>query len=149
MKRLFARPDAADPPLALTLDEAGALLSVSARTIRRLIASGEIESRRIRRSIRVVRASLLAYLDRADPAHTENAGPRVRREQETTSCRTAARTRPSGGSVTDSQTARELDDLLKQPTVAKPRPSKDAIGPRLIVRNTGAKLLPPKPLSRP
>lgn len=51
-----------DAPLLVTLDVAGDMLSVSIRTVYRLIAAGEIQSMHIGASHRVVVASIYAYL---------------------------------------------------------------------------------------
>lgn len=51
-------------PLALTLDDAAAALAVSPRTIRRLLAAGELEALRIGRALRVKRDSLHAFVDK-------------------------------------------------------------------------------------
>ncbi len=51
-----------DPEL-LTVSEAAKLLNVSERSIRRLLASGELGSYKIRRTIRISRPDIDAYLD--------------------------------------------------------------------------------------
>ena len=57
-----------DAPLLVTLDVAGEMLSVSIRTVYRLIASGDIQSMHIGASHRVVVASIYSYLARRQAA---------------------------------------------------------------------------------
>jgi excisionase family DNA binding protein len=53
--------DAASLPARPSIDQAAAYLNVSGRTVRRLIASGDLKAQRIgKRLLRIERASLLA-----------------------------------------------------------------------------------------
>lgn len=55
-------------PLLIDLDAAAALCSVSTKTIRRLIAAGELPGvRRLGRRVLVSRAELQAWVDRGCP----------------------------------------------------------------------------------
>ena len=116
-------------PLLLTLERAAEALSVSPRTVRRLLDAGELAPVRIGRSLRVSAESLRRYVDRAIPeSHTHpSAGPDV---QERSTCRESANKtktasivvpiRPSGGRPTPTRTAKELDALLGQRSGRKP-----------------------------
>lgn len=91
--------------LSITFEGAGAMLGVSARTIRRLVDAGELGLVKIRGARRIDVDSLRTY----KAAHT-GAG-----------CRTAERDRPSGGSATQRQAAKELENLLAPRAARKPR----------------------------
>lgn len=54
-------------PMAITVGAAAVALSVSARTVRRLLAGGELAPVRIGRAVRVNAASLRAFVERASP----------------------------------------------------------------------------------
>lgn len=55
-------PAAASP--LLTIGDAAALLRVSTRTVRRLVAAGELDAARVGRQVRLGQADLAAYLRR-------------------------------------------------------------------------------------
>ena len=59
-----SRPATASVPLRSVADVA-VLLGVSTRTVRRLIAGGDLLAHRIGRSLRISEADLNAYLERA------------------------------------------------------------------------------------
>jgi excisionase family DNA binding protein len=69
---------AADPPVRwIGLEDAAGLLGVHPRTVRRLIASGELEGRRLgTRLVRVREADVQALLE---PIHTADAPGQVQR----------------------------------------------------------------------
>lgn len=62
MDTLGFRPD--DPPALLRPEEAGHLLSIGRSKIYQLMATGEIPTVRIGKSVRVPRAGLLAWVER-------------------------------------------------------------------------------------
>ena len=59
------------PPALLDIRAVAHRLSVSASTVERLIASGELEGVRVRRSIRVTPAALDAYISALKPCQSE------------------------------------------------------------------------------
>lgn len=110
-------------PHLLTLAGAGAVLAVSARTVRRLIDAGDLPPVRIGRSLRVRSIDVRAYIDsRITPSDT-GAGVAV---PETTPCRddnqgrrtafTNARTRPAGGPATRANEGAALAVVLGFPS---------------------------------
>ncbi|MBK1722799.1 hypothetical protein CKO23_11145 [Thiocystis violacea] len=119
-------------PLLLTLDHAAKRLSVSPRTVRRLIDARELLPVRIGRSLRVTADSVQAYVDRYIPVGNNSGcvGPDV---QEASTCReNASRTRMastvvpirrSGGRPTSTQAESALDALLERPSGRKPKRS--------------------------
>jgi excisionase family DNA binding protein len=131
----------------LTLEEAGVRLSVSARTVRRLIEAGELAPVRIGRSLRVSADSIRAYVDRSIPVshNPGRVGPDV---QETSTCReNASRTktasivaqiRPSGGRPTSTQAAKELDALLARPSDRKLKRSLRSGDSKHTAKSSGA-----------
>src|SRR5437879_13148353 len=58
------------PPALLPIRAVAHRLSVSASTVERLIASGELEAVRVRRSIRVTPAALDAYISALKPCRS-------------------------------------------------------------------------------
>lgn len=92
-------------PLAVSYADAGDMLGVSERTVRRLVDAGDLLVTRIRGARRIDLESLRAY-------QAANTGTR---------CRIAGRALPSGGSATQRQAARELENLLAPPAGKKPR----------------------------
>lgn len=119
-------------PLLLTLDAAAEQLSVSTRTVRRLLGAGELIPVKIGRAIRVSTASVHAYVDRATTPsdNRPGAGPDVREKstcresarQETRTVSTGEGIRRIGGRATPTQAASELAAALGLPTEGKPRP---------------------------
>jgi excisionase family DNA binding protein len=73
-------------PLALTLDAAAEALSVSPRTVRRLLDAGEFGRVKIGRAVRVSAASLQAYVD-ANTAQRDNPGRAGSDVREESTCR--------------------------------------------------------------
>ena len=104
--------------LLLTIREAAEQLRVSTRTVHRLIHAGELPTVPVRRSLRIRRDDLRAYVDglTAKPHNAGRAGPAVRKES---TCHTDAKTVPLGGCRTPIQVAKELDALLGQRTERK------------------------------
>lgn len=110
----------------LTLPETAQRLgNVSVRTVRRLMARGELDYCCIgQRSMRVPEASVEAYIEqRMHSRHTpERAEPVAWKG--TSPCHINARNHLSGTRRIQTQAARELDALLKQRIDAKPKHSK-------------------------
>ncbi|MGB5833282.1 MAG: helix-turn-helix domain-containing protein [Thiohalocapsa sp.] len=75
-------------PLAITLYAAAEALSVSPRTIRRLLDAGDLQRVRIGRAVRVSTASIRSYVDGfgAESDNPARAGPD---EREKSTCRAA------------------------------------------------------------
>lgn len=92
-------------PLLATFEEAAEVLSVSARTVRRMVDARELPYIRVRGAVRVPYDGLRAWI--AKNARSE--------------CPTVETTAPIGGSVTRPQAARELESLLAPRTGKKPR----------------------------
>ncbi|MHB8253878.1 MAG: helix-turn-helix domain-containing protein [Acidiferrobacter sp.] len=96
---------------------------VSTRTVRRLLASGELPAVRVGRLLRVPAASVRSWVDqklvRGD--NVIRAEPGVRKE---IACHTDVKIAPSIGSVSPTQAAQELGVRLKLRTVEKPKRSK-------------------------
>lgn len=93
-------------PLALTLDDAGVQLGVSARTVRRIMDSGELSFIKVRGALRIPFESLQQYV--ADHA------------QRMSQCPTAPTIPQTGRSVTPIRAAKELENLLAQRITKKP-----------------------------
>ena len=136
-----------DEPLALTLAAAARALSVSPRTVRRLLDAGELQRIRIGRAVRVTAASLRAYVD-GHHALSDNpirAGQAVREEStcqesadKTRTASTVAVIPRAGGRPTATRAAAELDALLRRPIAKKPRHSSPNGSSRRIERASGA-----------
>jgi excisionase family DNA binding protein len=107
--------------MLLTLPEAAEQLRVSTRTIRRIVACGDLPAIVIRRAVRIRATDLRTYVDEcARNLHTgQCAGPDVRKGDGT--CHTDATIVPFGGRLTSTQAERELDALLEQQTGKKPK----------------------------
>ena len=58
------RPHAAAPEPLLSVVDTAAALQVSVKTVRRLLARGELGASRVGRQLRISRSELLAYLRR-------------------------------------------------------------------------------------
>jgi len=104
--------------------------NVSTRTVQRLVARGDIATKKVGRRRMVIAASVIAWLDGDMP--TTHTGKRVGRDvRGVKACQkhagkkgtasTAARTRQTTGPVISTRAARELDDLLAPATKKKPR----------------------------
>ncbi|MBK1633765.1 hypothetical protein CKO31_24100 [Thiohalocapsa halophila] len=131
-------------PLALTLEAAAEALSVSPRTVRRLLDAGELGRVKIGRAVRVSAASVRAYVERqtqVDKAAVgaNTAGVRLPGggQVETGACRTGAKTARSGGPATSTTAAAELDALLAQPIEPKRTRSKRNGRSKPTARATG------------
>lgn len=107
----------------LTLPETARRLGdVSVRTVRRLMARGELDWCCIGlRSVRVSEPSVEAYIaTRLHSGHTSARAEPVAWKG-TSPCHINARIHPSGTRPIQTQAARELDALLKQRIDAKPK----------------------------
>lgn len=95
-------------PLLVTVEEAAAQLSISTRTVRRLIDSGELPVRRIRGAVRIPYSALQSFVN--VPCPTEEKTPK------------------SGGLVTRHRTVIELGKVLEQRHARKLKHSKPSGG---------------------
>ena len=108
-------------PLLLTLERAAEALSVSPRTVRRLIDAGHLAPVRIGRSVRLSAVDLHAYVDRQIPRSNIAPGA-VAQVQEEDRCHDnvnvirmesiGARTRRTGGRRSRTDAADQLAALL-------------------------------------
>jgi len=129
-------------PLLLTLAHAADALSVSERTVRRLLDQGHLTPVRVGRSLRVAHRDLERYIDaqllprdnndRAGPASPEES--KCRSAPPPAQGSTVVPIRPSGGRATPTQAARELAARLERPTRTKP-PHSSRNGPSKPARN--------------
>jgi excisionase family DNA binding protein len=125
-------------PLALTLDAAAEALSVSPRTVRRLLDAGELGRVKIGRAVRVHAGSLRAYVERQFVGVDEHdtAGATLIETQSRSrpgACRDANRKTPTGstgvvirrtgGRATPTPEAAALAALLARPIAPKPKRS--------------------------
>lgn len=119
-------------PLALTLAAAAECLSVSPRTVRRLMDAGQLRRVSIGRSVRVSAASVRAFVELAEAqalAALDKSAPRAilpaRTDQDApiTTASTSAPARHSGGLPGPTAQATALGALLGLLTAATPRPS--------------------------
>lgn len=111
--------------LLWSLEEVAAQLGgISIRTVRRLIALGELPVCRVGRLVRIPSDAVREYVS----CMTEEAHNRPRTESVTWKgnppCHTDAKTRRSGGSNTPTQAASQLIELLGHLTLKKQRPSR-------------------------
>lgn len=133
-------------PLLLTLDHAADALSISARTVRRLIEQGELAPVRIGRALRVPRAELERYIDASITASHNPTGAGLA-ARENTQCQSAQTrtasivvlTPKTGGHPTSAAMDAELDALLGQPKNPKPPRSSANGKPTRTTKRTGAK----------
>jgi excisionase family DNA binding protein len=98
----------------LTLPQAAEHLSLSLRSVQRLIQTGALPSIRLGRCIRIDPADLDAML--------KEVKTRVVTQEEKPACRSLNAV-PSGGSGSQPQTGVKYANLLKLPTAARPRNS--------------------------
>ena len=112
-----------DAPHLLDLETAAARLAVSARTVRRLIASGALPSVRILSARRIIADDLTAYIASRiasgnNPPGVAVTGESTCHEQklETRTGYTSARTRPSGGQASRAQAGAALAAVLGFPS---------------------------------
>jgi excisionase family DNA binding protein len=121
-------------PLALTLAAAAEALSVSPRTVRRLLDAGDLASVRIGRALRVSAVSVRAFVERAQdqsvalrglPKSTERAilRPWHAPADSIKTGSISAPTRPIGGQPGPTAQAAELGALLGLPTDERPKRS--------------------------
>lgn len=114
-------------PLALTLDAAAKALSVSPRTIRRLLDAGELGRIKIGRAVRVSAASISAYVERnAEHAITADSGILPTCRDARTKIPTGSSVVPirrTGGRASPTHEAAALAALLARPTERKPKRS--------------------------
>ncbi|PZN75384.1 MAG: hypothetical protein DM484_19005 [Candidatus Methylumidiphilus alinenensis] len=114
--------------LLWSLDEAAkAMGGISARTVRRLIQTGELPAIRIRGCAPRIRPEDVQTWIEQNIVRNHNNGARgsVPKKEEST-CLTNRKTdkgslAQSGGRVTQTQVARELDALLERQTLPKPK----------------------------
>ena len=107
-------------PLLFTLNESARQLSVSTRTVRRMMERGELPWVRIGRAIRIPAKSLKKWVDiNMSSEHNYSCAGNVQGGKST--CHTNAKIVPFGGLVTSTQAAKELGDLLAQRHTRKPK----------------------------
>ena len=126
--------------LLLTIPEVAEHLRVSTRTVHRLIASKSLLACKVGRSVRIRRMDLERFLD-PDPTTPDNTactGPGVRNREENV-CHTVAKIVPFGGRLTSMQADKELDELLEQRTIRRPKHSKPNGSSKRSEQNNGAK----------
>lgn len=132
---LIFEPDDGDP-LAWTIEATAKKLSISDRTVKRLIEIGELEGVRLCRCRRVLAYSVYNLLSRnRSAANRSTSSKRIASRQyfnmETNECQkesekmgfTSEGTRRTSGHRSPMQAARELDDLLARRTRKKPKQS--------------------------
>lgn len=116
--------------LLLSLQDTAHQLSVSVRTIRRLIDSQELPAVRVLGAIRIPAVSLEQWVE-SHTAISNNracAGPDVRKGGST--CHLSAKTANTGGLLSSHQMVNELDALLEQRIARKQPHSKVSGEPR-------------------
>ena len=120
-------------PLLWNLNETARQLGgISTRTVRRLVAAGELTRVRIGRRVLIPDQSIQAYIERnMYLAHNDDCvGPDVQQSMETSTCQenaktetrtvfTGVRTRRTGGLVSPTQAAKDLAAVLELPTERK------------------------------
>ncbi len=117
-----------EPVCLLTISEAAHRLAVSARTVRRLIATGDLPSVHIRSARRILESDLASYIDRAitsrnnaDGVTAKGTTPCHAKRHETRTAFTNAQTRPSGGSAYPMPSGAALAAVLGFPSTKTPR----------------------------
>lgn len=117
-------------PLLLTLGGAAAALSVSPRTVRRLLEAGELTPIRIGRSLRVSTADLQVYIDRrmtqgnnapGVAVHGESTCHDVRPRPDRDRASTNDRVRRIGGPSTPTDAGARLAVVLGLPSRTTPK----------------------------
>lgn len=111
--------------------------NVSRRTVQRLLRAGELPKVKVRGATRIPPGAVIDWVARQlqlvqNPAC---AAPVAWKENEP--CHTDAMTHRSGGPVSQTQKAAELDALLEQLTGAKPMPSKPSGSSKPTRRDSG------------
>ena len=107
-----------DSTLLWNLEETAKQLgSVSTKTVRRMLNRGQLPIVRIGRSIRVPSQAVRDFVEKQSEPSQNNAcvGPAMRNKGASI-CHINAKTVPSGGLVTSTQAAKELEDLLERRT---------------------------------
>lgn len=107
-------------PMLMTVADAGRALAVDTRTVRRMLARGDLAPVRIGRAVRVSVADLAAYVARQtgradtgpETGTTETELPCRERDDATRTASTSGRTRRAGGPATRTPAAGRLADLL-------------------------------------
>ena len=109
-------------PLLLSVAAAAALLSVSRRTIFRLIEKRVLPCRNVGRLVRIPASALQNFVAHGKSCgqNVDCSGPDAHGEN---TCHTEEVIRNVGGSVMSTRAAKELDDLLKQLTTRKRKKS--------------------------
>jgi excisionase family DNA binding protein len=117
-------PKAPTEKLLLSLPQVAEQLSVSVRTVHRLLSTGQLPTVKIGRSVRVPAQAVRDWIaQNTFVAHNAGCvGPDARYGG--TICHIDAKTHRSGGPVTPTQAAAELGGLLGQKTTRKRRPSR-------------------------
>ena len=115
--------------LLWNLDEAARQLGgISPRTVRRLLARGELPAVRIGTRLLIPAESVQDWINRQTVTYAEPCVGRPARgtgtcpDEKTKTASTNAGIPRSGGPVTPTRAARELAAVLKLPTERKPRP---------------------------
>ena len=112
------------PPLLVDFDGAARLLSVSARTVKRLVSEGALPFCRLGRRVLIPVEGLKNHVQSIqEPAHNQNRIESVTWKGNHP-CHTEEKARRTGGSNSPTQAANRLTDLLEQLTLTKPRPLK-------------------------
>lgn len=107
-----------------SVPEVARQLDVSVRTVFRMISRGELPGLKLGRLVRVPADAVLDYVAHlVAQAHNPSRVVPVA-WKEVIPCHTEETTRLSGGSVSATQAAIELDALLARKTARKPKPSK-------------------------
>ncbi|MGB4335799.1 MAG: helix-turn-helix domain-containing protein [Chromatiaceae bacterium] len=117
-----------DAPHLLSLETAADRLAVSTRTLRRLLAAGDLPSVRIRAARRILASDLSAYIASRSTGSDNSPGVAVNGE---TTCHenkyatktgsTNGRTRPIGGAACRVQSAGAFAAVLGFPSPRTPR----------------------------
>ena len=113
-------------PLLFTLDESAKQLSVSPRTVRRMMERGELPWVRIGRAIRIPGESIKKWIDmNMSTEHNQTCAGNVQggkstcQKEKTRTDSINARIHPTGGRVTPTQAARELAVVVGLETAKK------------------------------
>ncbi len=102
--------------LLYTKKQAAIALSVSERTIDRLVKKGELPVVQIGRNIRIPRQAVFDWIEGRTSYNLGCAGSAV---QGASTCHISARKVRTGGHLSQMQTERELDILLEPPNARK------------------------------
>ena len=105
--------------LLYTKKQAAIALSVSERTIDRLVKKGELPVVQIGRNIRIPKQAVCDWIEGRTSYNLGCAGSAV---QGASTCQLSAKTVRSGGHLSQMQTERELDALLGPPIAGRRKP---------------------------